>query len=120
VIAADVRRVGGVARLELELAGSLGDLLEDEVGIEPDSVLVLERLAGLDEHVDRLGEKELDPDLGHQPAPAAIDDVHRLFAEDLVAGHRVHEQGGLLAFGGWGSAAPGWGVDLAASIRNLI
>ena len=90
----------GVARLQLELARGLGHLLEDELGVEADAVLVLDDLTGASQQVDRLGEEELDPDLGDEPPPAAIDHGHRVFAEDLVAGHRVDEQGWLLAFGG--------------------
>ena len=101
VVAADVRAVGRVAGLELELARGLGDLLEDELGVEPDPVLILDDLAGLLQQVHRLGEQELDPDLGYEPPPAAIDHGHRVFAEDLVAGHGVDEQGGLLRVWGW-------------------
>jgi hypothetical protein len=97
VVAADVGSVRRVAGLEVELARRLRDLLEDELGVEPDAVLVLERLAGAGEQLDGLGEQELDPDLGHQASPAAVDHGHRVFAEDLVAGHGVDEQGGLLA-----------------------
>ena len=46
VVAADVGRVRRVPGLEVELARRLRDLLEDELGVEPDPVLVLERLAG--------------------------------------------------------------------------
>ena len=42
VVAADVGGVGRVAGLELELARRLRDLLEDELGVEPDAVLVLD------------------------------------------------------------------------------
>src|SRR5581483_9100904 len=53
-----------------------------------------------DEDLNRLRKQELDPDLGDEAPPAAVDHIHRLFAEDLVAGHRVHEHGGLLAIRG--------------------
>ena len=62
-----------VARLELELARRLGDLLEDELGVEADAVLVLDDLARVREQLDRLGEQELDPELGHDPPPAAVE-----------------------------------------------
>ena len=68
-----VSDVGGVAGLQLELAGRLGDLLEDEVGVEADAVLVLDGLAGGAEQLDGLGQQELDSDLGDDPAPAAIE-----------------------------------------------
>ena len=89
-----VRRV---ARLELELARRLGDLLEDELGVEADAVLVLDDLAGGAQQLDRLGQQELDPELGDDPPPAAVEHVHRVLAEDLVARHRVDEHGWLLA-----------------------
>ena len=109
VVPADVRGVGGIAGLELELARRLGDLLEDELGVEADAVLVLDDLARFLQQVHCLGEQELDPDLGYEPPPAAIDHGHRVFAEDLVAGHGVDEQGGSSRFGVF-SAAPDGGA----------
>jgi hypothetical protein len=96
VVAADVRGSLGVPRLELELGRGLRNLLEDELGVEPHPVLVLDGLPGAAEHLDRLRKQELDPDLRHEPPPAFVEDGHRVLAEDLVAGHGVEEQAGLL------------------------
>ena len=87
--------VGGVARLQLELPRRLGDLLEDELGVEADAVGVLDDLSGAPEQLDRLGQQELDPELGDDPPPAPVEHVDRVLAEDLVARHRVLEQSGL-------------------------
>ena len=95
VVAADVGRVGGVARLQLELPRRLGDLLEDELRVEPDTVLVLDDLPGVAQQLDRLREQELDPELGDDPPPAAVERLDRVLAEDLVARHLVVEHGGL-------------------------
>ena len=73
----------------------LGDLLEDELGVEADSILVLDDLSGLAQQLDGLGKQELDPELGDDPPPATVEHVHRVLAEDLVAWHRVYEHGGL-------------------------
>ena len=53
----------GIARLQVELARRLGDLLEDELGVELDQVLALDGLARRAEVLDRLREQELDPEL---------------------------------------------------------
>ena len=90
-----MRRVIGIARLELELARRLGHLLEDELGVEADAVLVLDDLPGAAEQLDRLREQELDSEFGDDPSPAAVEHVHRVLAEDLVARHRVHVHGWL-------------------------
>ena len=99
VVAADVRVVGRVAGLQLELAGRLGHLLEDELGVEADAVLVLHDLAGAAQELDRLGQQELDPELGHDPPPAPVEHCHRVLAEDLVAGHVVDEQAATPSIG---------------------
>ena len=78
----------GLRACEVELARRLGDLLEHELGVEED-LLALDLLARRAEVLDRLGEHELDAQLGDDPPPAAVEDVHRLLAEDLVAGHLV-------------------------------
>ena len=96
VVAADVQVVGRVAGLQLELPGRLGHLLEDELGVEADPVLLLDDLARVTEQLDRLGQQELDAQLGDDPPPAPVQDGHRLLAEDLVAGHGVDEHAGLL------------------------
>ncbi len=62
VVAADVHVVGGVARLDVELAGGLGHLGHDEVRVELDG-LAVDALAGGPEELDRLGLDELDADL---------------------------------------------------------
>ncbi len=69
------------------MAGRLGDLLEDELGVEADAVLVLDDLAGAAQQLDGLGQKELDSDLGDDPAPAAIEHRERVLTKDLVTGH---------------------------------
>ncbi len=91
VVAADVGVVGRVARLQLELARRLGDLLEDPLGVEPDAVLVLHDLPRAAQELDRLGQQELDPELGDDPPPAAVERRHRVLGEDLVSGHAVDE-----------------------------
>ena len=96
VVAADVRGVRRVARLELELLRRLRDLLEDELGVKPDAVLVLDDLAGRAQDLDGLGQQELDPELGDDPSPSPVENGHRVLAEDLVTGHGVDEQAGLL------------------------
>ena len=93
VVAADGQRLGRVAGLQLELAGRLGDLLEDELGVEADAVLILDGLAGRAQQLDGLGEQELDSDLRDDPAPAAIEHIERVLAKDLVTGHGVDEHG---------------------------
>ena len=57
-------------------------------------LLAVDLLAGGAKGLERLVEQELDPDLGDDPPPAAIEDRHRVLAEDLVAGHRVDEHSG--------------------------
>ena len=81
----------GVARLQVELARRLGHLLEHELGVEDHAILAVDLLAGGAEGLDRLVEQELDPDLGDDPPPAAVEHRHGVLAEDLVAGHRVDE-----------------------------
>ena len=88
MVAADVDGLLRVARLQVELARRLGDLLEHELGVEED-LLALDLLAGRAEVLDRLGQHELDAQLGDDPPPAAVEDVHRLLAQDVVAGHLV-------------------------------
>ena len=90
VVAADVHGALRVARLQVELARRLRDLLEDEVRVELDD-RVLDLLAGLAEVLDRLREDELDPELADDPAPAAVERRHRVLREDLVARHRVDD-----------------------------
>jgi hypothetical protein len=92
VVAAHVDGVLGIARLELELARRLRDLLEHEFRIEEDLV-ALDALARLREELDRLGKQEFHAELGDDAAPAPVERVHRLLAEDLVAGHFVDEHG---------------------------
>jgi hypothetical protein len=96
VVAADVRGVVGVAGLQLELARDLGDLLEDELGIEADAVLVLDDLPGRPQQLDGLGEQELDSELGDDSPPALVEHLHRVLGEDLATEHGVDEQGGRL------------------------
>jgi hypothetical protein len=87
-----VRRVAG---LQVELRRGLGHLLEDPLGVEAHAVLVLDDLAGTAQQLDRLGQEEFDPELGHDPPPAAVERGHRVLGEDLVAGHVVDEHGVL-------------------------
>ncbi len=68
VVAADVGGLRRVASLQLELPRRLGDLLEDQLRVEPDAVLVLDDLAGAAQQLDRLGQQELDPELRRRSA----------------------------------------------------
>ena len=90
MVAADVDVVRVVARLHVELARHLRDLLEDELRVEEDRV-VLDALARLAEQVERLGLHELNPDLGEEPLPALVEGRHRIRREDVVARHLVDE-----------------------------
>jgi hypothetical protein len=90
VIAADVHVVGRIAGLHVELTGRLGHLLEHEFRVELHDVAV-HLLAGLGEQLDRLRLRELDADLGDDPAPAAVEHRDRIGGEDLVPRHRVDE-----------------------------
>src|SRR6185436_15269181 len=91
-VATDVDGVLGVAGLYVELAGRLGDLFEDPLGIE-EHRLVLDLLARLTEQRERPVAVELDPDLGDQATPAGVQLGHRVLGEDLVARHGVAEHG---------------------------
>src|SRR6185437_3623916 len=90
VIAADVHVVRRVARLHVELTRRLRHLLQHALGIELDHVAVhlLPRLA---EQLHRLRLGELDPDLGDDPPPAAVQHPDRVGGEDLIPRHRVDE-----------------------------
>ena len=90
MVAADVHGALGIAGLQVEFPRRLRHLLEQELRIEHD-LLAVHLLAGLAELVERLVEKELDADLADDPAPAPVEDRHRVLAEDFVAGQRVHE-----------------------------
>src|SRR4051812_24622089 len=90
VVATDVNRPLGVPRLEVELGRGLRQLLHHELRVEPYE-LAVHTLACRAEEVERLLAVELDPDLGDETPPAAIEDRHRLLGEDLVAGHPVDE-----------------------------
>ena len=96
VVAADVHVVGVVARLDVELPWRLGDLLQDEVGVEED-LLALDLLAGGTEQLDSLGLHELDAELADDAPPALVERGHRVRGEDLVAGHGVDEHGRSLS-----------------------
>ena len=81
-----------VAGLDIELARSLGDLLEDEVGVEEDRLSVdLLAMGGEQLHGFRLG--ELDTDIGENAPPAGIQGGHGFLGEDLVPRHRIAEHG---------------------------
>ena len=82
--------VGGVAGLHVERPRRLRDLLEDEVGIEPDAV-ALGAHPGLGEEVDGLGQDELDAELAHDPLPPALERLDRVRREDLVTRQLVDE-----------------------------
>ena len=105
VVAADVRAALGVARLQLELARGLGDLLEDELRIELDQVVALDRLTGGAEQLDGLREQELDAELGHDPPPAAVERVDGVLAEDLVPRHCVDEHAAPLTYLAWNKSS---------------
>ena len=98
VVAADVHRVLGVTRLHVELAWRLGDLLEHELGIEPDR-LVVDGLARLAEQLDRFGLDELHADLRHDATPTAVEDLDRVGGKQLVPGHLVDEHRHLVPRG---------------------
>ena len=82
------RLAPGCAPDEVELARRLGDLLEDELGVE-EHLVAVDLLTRRAEVLDGLGQHELDAELGDDPAPAAVEDRHRVLAQDLVAGHLV-------------------------------
>src|SRR5581483_382509 len=95
VVPADVNRVLRVSRLEVELARSLRDLLENPVRVELDE-LPVDLLAGCFEQRDallvRLRRAEVDAELADDAAPAALELLHRRLVEDLVARHLVDQQ----------------------------
>ena len=95
VLAADVDASLGIARLEVELGRSLGDLLEDPVGVEADE-LALDLLSGAREELQRLGVQELDPELADDAPPAAFELGQGGLVEDLVAGQVVDQHSSLL------------------------
>jgi hypothetical protein len=96
-----VHGVGRVAGLQVELPRRPGHLLQDELRIEEHG-LAVGLLAGLAEQLHRLRLGELDPDLRDDPAPAPVQDAHRVAGQDLVPRHRVaeHLHLGLTAGGG--------------------
>ena len=104
MVAADVHAVRRVARLHVELARRLGDLLEHEVGVELD-VLALDGLPVLAEDLERAIVVELHAELADDAAPAAVECRHRVLGEDLVARHPVDEHACSL-LGSW-SPNPG-------------
>ncbi len=99
VVAADVDRVRGVARLKVELARRFRHLLEDPVRVELDELTLDLLPCGLeqgDAFRMRLRGSEVDPELADDPPPAALELLHRRLVEDLVARHLVYEHSGLL------------------------
>src|SRR5262249_47795465 len=90
VVATDVDGVDRVARLDVELAGRLGHLFEDEVRIELHHVL-LDALPGRTEQVTRALRHEFHTDLADQPPPAPVQHGHRVRGEDVVARHLIDE-----------------------------
>ncbi len=90
MLAADVHAALGIARLQVELARRLGDLLEQEVGVEAHAV-ALHRLPGATEELERLVAPELDAELRDDAPPATLERRERLLAEDLVARHSVDQ-----------------------------
>ena len=90
VLPADVNRPLRVPRLNVELGRRLRDLLDHEVGIEFHE-LTVHVLARRSERLDRVVVEELDPELAHDPPPAAVEGRHRVLGEDLVARHAVYE-----------------------------
>ncbi len=99
-VVSDVDGVRGVAGLHVERAGRLGDLFEQEVGIEPDDV-VLDLLPGLAEQFQGPGRSELHADVGDQPSPPPVERGHRILAEDFVAGHGIAEHARVLPLLTW-------------------
>ena len=89
---ADVQRAIRVARLQVELARRLRDLLDDPVWVEPHE-LPVDVLTGIAQGVDRLVVQEVDAELAHDPAPAAVELLHRRVVEDLVPRELVDQQG---------------------------
>src|SRR5690348_1586318 len=90
VLAADLHAPLRVARLQLELRRRLRHLLEDPVRVELDE-LALDVLARGLEDVERLLVQELDPELAHDAAPAALELLHGEVVEDLVPRHLVDQ-----------------------------
>jgi hypothetical protein len=113
VVTADVHRVRLVARLHVELPRRLRDLLEHELRIELHHGAV-DVLPGLAELLDRLGEDELDAELGDDPPPAAVERLHGLAGEDLVARQGIDDH--ALSFSS--PARPGMVVGLPISVSS--
>ena len=89
-VAADVHAALRVARLQVELARRLRDLLEDPVWVELHE-LPVDVLTGIAQGVDRLVVQEVDAELADDPAPAAVELLHRRVVEDLVARQLVDQ-----------------------------
>src|SRR5581483_12372400 len=77
-------------RLQVELGGRLRHLLEDPVGVELHE-LALDVLSGGAKGLERLLVQELDPEVAHDAAPAALELLHRELVEDLVPRHLVDQ-----------------------------
>jgi hypothetical protein len=92
VVGAELHGLVRVARDQTELGWRRLDLLEHPVRIEEDD-FVLDALAFAAEQLERGLVHELDPDLGHEALPAAIDGVERVLGEGLEARGPVHEHG---------------------------
>ena len=90
VVAADVHAPLRVARLEVELPWRLRDLLEQEVGVELDALL-LDVLPCLSKELESLVAQELDPELGDDPPPSAVERRDGLLGKDLVPRHAVDQ-----------------------------
>ena len=95
VVGADPDAVLRIPGLELELARRLGDLLEDELGVELDH-LPVDLLSRPAELLDRLLHRELDAELGDDAPPTPVERFHRVTREDLVARQGVLDHRSLL------------------------
>ena len=82
-----VSDLAGLRACSSNWLGALATCSRIELGVEADAVLVLDGLAGGAQQLDGLGQEELDSDLGDDPAPAAVEHLERVLAEDLVTGH---------------------------------
>ena len=90
VLPADVDVALGIARLEVELARRLRDLLENPVRVEPHE-LAVDLLPRGPQRGERLVMQEVDAEFAHDAPPAAVELLHRRLVEDLVPRQLIDE-----------------------------